>query len=95
MKAELIDKMGDVPAGTLVNKHIELVEKWLADRESVSLEELRDNRYAAEAVHFAADAAYASGYSEADDGSYSAAEYAALAAKYVKKYEELIKCVKT
>jgi hypothetical protein len=30
-----------------MNKHIELVKKWLADPESVSLEELADNKTAA------------------------------------------------
>ena len=37
-----------------MNIHIELVKKWLADNDSVSQEELKDNRAAA----YAADAAY-------------------------------------
>ena len=42
-----------------MNKHIELVKKWLADKDSVSQQELSDNRAAAAAVTDAAyDAAY-------------------------------------
>ena len=50
-----------------MNKHIELVKKWLADPESVSLEELKANKETA-------DAAYA------DWAAYGAAEAAANAA---------------
>ena len=39
-----------------MNKHIELVEKWLADNNSVSLEELKANSAAADAANDAADA---------------------------------------
>ena len=40
-----------------MNKHIELVEKWLADNDSVSKEELIANRNAADAAANAAKAA--------------------------------------
>ena len=40
-----------------MNKHIELVEKWLADNDSVSEEELKANRNAADAAANAAKAA--------------------------------------
>lgn len=57
-----------------MNIHIELVKKWLADNDSVSQEELKDNRVAAYA---AAAAAYAA---DAD---------AAYADYWVKRYEAL------
>ena len=67
----------------MTNKHIKLVKKWLADKDSVSLEELRadaDAAYAASAaVDYAAYAAVrAAAYAAAD-----AADY------WVKRYEEL------
>ena len=72
----------------LVNKHIELVKKWLDDPSSVSKEELIVNRIDA---GVAADVAYT---------AYEAARYAAYAAEtaadnadnatlWVNKYEEL------
>jgi hypothetical protein len=64
-----------------MNKHIELVEKWLSDRDSASLEELRANAYAAYIAAYAADAARAAAYG-AD---------AARAADYIAKYKELTK----
>jgi hypothetical protein len=60
--------------GSNVNKHIELVKKWLDDPNSVTLQELKDNAETASAASAAA-AAYAS--------------YAVAAADWVKKYEEL------
>ena len=33
-----------------MNKHISLVKRWLADTDSVTLQELRENRLAASAV---------------------------------------------
>jgi len=83
-----------------VNKYIELVKKWLADKDSVSLEELKANRdaayaaeadaadYAAYAVANAGDAAYASA---ADDAAKYAADHADDAEYWVNKYEECIK----
>ncbi len=53
-----------------MNKHIELVEKWLNDNNSVSLEELKANRDAANA---AVAAAYA-----AADAEYSVKRYKEL-----------------
>jgi hypothetical protein len=88
-----------------MNKHIELVKKWLADPESVSLEELEDSKEAAyrggvkaawaeavyEAAYWAVRAAKA-----AEDATYRATAIAAEATywrnqaiKYVKQYEEL------
>ena len=65
-----------------MNKHIELVKKWLDDPNSVTKKELNENSAAAEAAAFAADAADAAYYtadaSEADSAAY-----------WIKKYEEL------
>ena len=68
---------------TGANEHIELVKKWLADRDSVSKEELEANYAAANA---AANASY---YAYAHAAKY--AEYAAdkAAADWVGIYEEL------
>jgi len=65
-----------------MNIHIELVKKWLADNDSVSQEELKDNRAAAYAAAYSADAAYA--YAYAADAAYSAD-----AAYWVKRYDKL------
>ena len=62
-----------------MNKHIELVKKWLADPELVSQQELKDNYDAAAAAYAAAYAAYA--YADAYATAY-AAGYAADAAYY-------------
>jgi hypothetical protein len=80
-----------------MNKHVELVKKWLADPDSVTQEELEKNRDAAAAAdqslpRRSADAAayYASAaaaYAAAADAN--AAYYAADAAYWVKKYEAL------
>ena len=67
-----------------MNKHIELVKKWLDDPDSVTKEKLNANANAAyAAAAFNADnAAYNAAYAaDADD-----AEYAAIC---VKRYEEL------
>jgi hypothetical protein len=66
-----------------MNKQIELVEKWLADNDSVSQLELEANSFAADAYD-AANAATNAAYAGADD-------YAANAAKWVAKYHELVK----
>jgi len=75
-----------------MNKHIELVKKWLEDKDSVSLEELEANsNAAAKAVSY---------YTAATNAAINAANYADDAAYWVKKddaaywvkrYEELIK----
>ena len=85
-----------------MNIHIELVKKWSADKGSVSQEELKDNRTAANAAANAAyaayadaaDAAYAAYAADAADAVYAAyAAYAASAdadaAYWVKRYEKL------
>ena len=76
-----------------MNEHIKLVKKWLEDKESVSLEELKANKEgaaAAKAAHYAACAAaaacaYACAYACYD---YDAADDAAY---WVKRYEKLTK----
>ncbi len=88
-----------------MNKHIELVKKWLDDPASVSQDELEANSDAANAAYYDAyaDAAYTAAYTVAYDAAYAARFYAAAdaaaaaaaytaadaAAYYVKKYEEL------
>ena len=59
----------------MMNIHIELVKKWLANNDSVTQKELKDNRAAAYA---AATAAYTAAYANAD-----------AATHWVKRYEEL------
>jgi len=61
-----------------MNKHIELVKKWLDDPSSVSQEELEANSNAAETATYAAYAAA--------DAIWSTPAYAA---HWVNKYEEL------
>jgi hypothetical protein len=79
-----------------MNKHIELVKKWLADKESVSQRELRVNYYdaadarvAAYAAYTAAADAYAAYTAAADASAAAAAAVAAEADRLVKRYEEL------
>jgi hypothetical protein len=74
-----------------MNKHIELVKKWLADPESVSLEELEaNNRTAAwdawdvKAVDVAW-AAYWAVRADAEDAAY----WRNRASEYIEEYEEL------
>ena len=68
-----------------MNPHIELVKKWLADSDSVSLEELKENKKAAwdasiyaasSAIGYAAYAAADSAYGAAADSAYGAADAA-------------------
>ncbi len=87
-----------------MNRHIELVEKWLNDNNSVSLEELKENRddaraaRATDAARAAAyDAAYAAAraatdaaHAAATDAAYAAAS-AAKVANCINKYKELTK----
>jgi hypothetical protein len=72
-----------------MNKHIELVKKWLDNPDSVTQQELKDNRAAAYAAAYAASAAVdaRSAYttSVAVDARSADAEY------WVKLYEELTK----
>ena len=64
-----------------MNKHIELVKKWLANPDSVSLEELKDNYDAAKAVYDAAAATYDAAYTA--NAAVDAAEHGVI------RYEEL------
>jgi hypothetical protein len=87
-----------------MNKHIELVKKWLDDPTSVTQQELEDNRNAADAanaanaanydaatsVPFYAAAYYAAFYASYVDSDYAYADDAAANAVFwVKRYEEL------
>jgi len=76
-----------------MNKHVQLVKKWLENKDSVSLEELKANKegaYAAKGAHYAACAAYAFGAAAAC--AYACASYYADDAVYwVKRFEELTK----
>jgi len=81
-----------------MNKHIELVKKWLGDPNSVTQKELIENLDAADAAADAAVAASADALAAADAAADAAvaAAYAAYvgaayeaAAYWVKKYEEL------
>ena len=74
-----------------VNQHIELVKKWLADKDSVSLEQLEANKDAANAARAVVNASYYASYFTYAAAASDATEYAAPAAAYwVKRYEELI-----
>lgn len=69
-----------------MNKHIELVKKWLNDPESVTQEELNANVDAAGAVSVAWSAATEAAWCAA----YAAADvFAADAARWVERYEEM------
>jgi hypothetical protein len=78
-----------------MNTHIELVKKWLADPESVTQQELKDNRDAAKAAYYADyDYDTAAAMAAADAAAYAdaaaaAADFAAKAEHWVKRYEEL------
>lgn len=84
-----------------MNKHIEIVKKWLKDNDSVSLEELEANKKTADAAYYtaayadyaAADAAAKAAAAEAAylACAYAADAYAAKAAYWVKRYEGLTK----
>ena len=68
-----------------MNIHIELVKKWLANPESVTQQELEDNRDAASDADAAAyHAAYFAAYAAYDDDAISVATW-------VRRYEELTK----
>ena len=61
-----------------MNKHIELVKKWLDDPDSVTVDELREN----------SESAYDAYAAAAADAAYDAYD-AADAKYYVEKYEEI------
>jgi len=71
-----------------MNAHILLVMKWLNDKDSVTQDELVENRDAAYAYSAYAAAADSAAYAAADAAAaYAAAAYAAAAAeKWVNKY---------
>ena len=76
-----------------MNKHIEIVKKWLADNDSVTQKELKNNAAAADAYNayaaaYAAYAAAAAAYAAAADTG-AAANADANATYWVKLYEEL------
>ena len=71
-----------------MNKHIVLVKKWLADPASVTQQELEANAVSAydnDDNYDACTAAFAAAYADND------ADYAAKAAYWVERYEELTK----
>tara|TARA_R110002020_G_scaffold210667_2_gene416857 strand:+ start:192 stop:692 length:501 start_codon:yes stop_codon:yes gene_type:complete len=74
-----------------MNKHIQLVEKWLNDKDSVTQEELEQNKKDADAAAFAADAddAYFAANYAANYAAYYATDDAADAEYWVKKYYKL------
>lgn len=75
-----------------MNKHIELVKKWLTDKDSVSQADLKANVKAASnaaydasnAAKAAADAAY-----DASNAAYDAADATSEAIYWVERYEEM------
>ena len=71
-----------------MNIHIELVKKWLADNDSVSQEQLKDNCAASADAADAAYAAYDALAISAADAAYDAANAAKAAAYCVKRYDE-------
>jgi len=79
----------------MINKHIALVKKWLANPKSVTQEELLANKNASfDAVDAAVDDAYAANVDAAYYAAYAANDacYGACGAAYwVKQYEELTK----
>jgi hypothetical protein len=74
-----------------MNKHIELVKKWLADNDSVTQQELENNRD--EAWSRVVTKAFADGAIVYNATAYAAAAangaYNTNAAYWVKRYEEL------
>ena len=73
-----------------MNKHIELVKRWLAG-EVVSVEALKANADAAVAADVAADVAAAANAAAAAYAAYAAAADAEAAAYWVKQYERFNK----
>ena len=72
-----------------MNEHIELIKKYLADRDSVSKEELATNKAAANAARAVVNASYYASYFTYADAAYDVAYAAANAAYWVGIYEEL------
>ncbi len=89
-----------------MNKHIELVKKWLADPDSVTKEELDKNLEAADAASWTASCAARAAKADADWADWAASCAASCAARcaawsakgdvkrakhWVERYEELVK----
>jgi hypothetical protein len=75
-----------------MNKHIELVKKWLADPASVKQQELDDNRDAAQCAYYAAvfeAASAAAAYYAYYASVFAANDDTAMAELWVRRYEEL------
>ena len=94
MNREVPARIGFSKEGRM-NKHIEVVKKWLADNDSVSQTELEYNHVSAYNAYIndaAADAAAAVAAAEAAEAAADAAANwgdKTAAAHWVKKYEEL------
>ena len=67
-----------------MNKHISLVKRWLADNDSVTLQELEDNFIAADCVTAVAECVTAAAIAATESN-------ARAVAFWVKRYEELTK----
>ena len=72
-----------------MNKHIELVKRWLADPKSVTVEELNVNADAAWATANAAQDAAQNAWAVEDAADAAAKSAAADAAFWVRRYEKL------
>ena len=68
-----------------MNKHIELVKKWLDDPDSVTADELKDNATEVAYLGYVADAA---AYAANLANNAAKLKNADEAKRYVKKYEE-------
>ena len=77
----------------MMDKHIELVEKWLADPSSVSKEELKANYANATTAYNAAYSAAKAAGNAAGDGGWAAAATANYAAEWVAKYHKEVQAV--
>lgn len=75
----------------MINKHIELVKKWLANTESVTEEELLANNDSANAAYADNEAAYYAAYYAAYVAAAANASNAAYAEYWLKRYQELTK----
>ena len=71
------------------NEYIEVVKRWLADKDSVSHEELRANARAAYAAAAAAEADATAAARAADAADAADADGADNVDYWVKRYEEL------
>ena len=76
-----------------INPHISLVKRWLANNDSVTLQELKDNRESAYADGNAAETLYAASAAAsaaaAAEAATEAGASAADAAYWIRRYEGL------